>query len=324
MKAIKYIKYGSPQVIKIVEIDMPQPKENQVLIKVHASSVSPAECAFRSADPFVIRFFGGLFAPKSIPGDMFSGEIVERGKNVTAFSVGDKVFGATGPSMGAHAQYVALDIDQAIVKMPENMSFAEGCSIADGAITALPFLRDHGSVHANHHILINGASGSIGTYAVQLAKYYGATVTAVCSGNNIDLVKSLGADYAIDYTKEDFTQMQSTYDIIFDAVGKSSFAKCKAALKPDGIYMTTIPNLSLLMQSMFSSKKTGKKAVFAATGLRKPGDKKADFEFLRKLADQGRLKTIIDKVYSMNAIVEAHEYVEKGHKVGNVVVQFLD
>lgn len=163
MKAIKYVKYGSPQVIRIVELARPQSKENQVLIKVHASTVSPAECAFRSADPFIIRFFGGLFAPKHIPGDMFSGEIVDRGKNVVAFSLGDKVFGTTGPSMGAHAQYVALDIDQAIVKLPENVSFADGCSIADGAITALPFLRDQGSIHAGHHILINGASGSIGT-----------------------------------------------------------------------------------------------------------------------------------------------------------------
>lgn len=324
MKAIKYIKYGSPQVIRIVELDKPKPKENQVMIKVHASSVSPAECAFRSADPFVTRFFGGILAPKSIPGDMFSGEIVELGEKVTTFSIGDKVFGTTGPSMGAHAQYVVLDSNQAIVKMPENMSFEEGCSVSDGAIVALPFLRDQGSVHAGQHILINGASGSIGTYAVQLSKYYGATVTAVCSGNNIDLVKSLGADYAIDYTKEDFTQKKNAYDIIFDTVGKSSFPKCKAALKQDGIYMSTVPSFLLLLKSMISRKKAGKKAIFAATGLRKPSDKKADFQILGKLVHQGKLKTIIDRVYSMNEIVEAHEYVEKGHKVGNVVVKFQD
>lgn len=321
MKIVNYKKYGTPEVIQIIDARKPEPKENEVLIKVMTSSLSPAECAFRKADPFIVRFFGGLTKPKGVPGDMLSGVIEDVGSSVTKFKVGDRVFGSTGPAMGAHGEFLILKDSDALAILPEELAFYEGSSIADGAITALPFIKDHARLSEGQHILINGASGSIGTYAIQLAKYYGATVTAVCSGKNHDLVKSLGADITIDYHKTDFTTHENAYDVIFDTVGKSSFGKCKNALTKEGKYLTTVPDFGAMIRGMFLKNKQTKKPIFAATGMRKPEDKLPDFEFMAVLAKEGKLKTVKDRVYNFETIKEGHAYVDTGHKVGNVVLE---
>ncbi|WP_052111093.1 NAD(P)-dependent alcohol dehydrogenase [Pontibacillus yanchengensis] len=206
MKAILYKKYGSPNVIQYIERNRPVPKEDEVLIQVKATTLSPSDIAFRSGKPFLIRFFDGLVKPKSIPGDAFSGDVVEVGKSVRSLKMGDRVYGTTAPSNGTHAEFVTISEKGAIAKVPDTMTYGEAASLADGAITALPFLRDNGQLREKQTVLINGASGSVGSYAVQLAKNYGAEVTGVCSTANLELVKKLGADYVIDYTKKDFTE----------------------------------------------------------------------------------------------------------------------
>lgn len=323
MKVVAYSKYGTPDVIEIREIEKPTIKENEMLIKVHAGCISPAECAFRAADPFITRFFSGFFKPKAYAGDMLSGEVVEVGSAVTKFQVGDRVFGTRGTDMSAQCEYVTITEQHAFVKIPEGLDYFEAAALADGGITALPFLRDTGGIKEGMHVLINGASGSVGTYAIQLAKLFGASVTAVNSGRNKDLVVGLGADYFIDYKVEDFTQKIDTYDIIFDAVGKSSFSKCKQALKANGVYMSTVPTLGLMLKAAFGGKK-GKQAKFSATGLRKPHEKEPDLEYLAKLAVEDKLKTIIDRICTFEDIKEAHTYVDSGRKRGNVILSLTN
>ena len=321
MKIVNYSKYGSPDVIEIINREKPTPKENEVLIRVMTSSLSPAECAVRKADPFIVRFFAGLTSPKGVPGDMLAGLVEEVGSQVTKFKAGDRVFGSTGQSMGAHGEFVCLKDSEALVLLPEGLEFYEGSSIADGAITALPFLRDQAKLSKGQHILINGASGSIGTYAIQLSKYYGAIVTAVCSSKNHELVKSLGADIVIDYHKTDFTNNTNQYDVVFDTVGKSSFGKCKQSLTAKGVYLTTVPDFGAMVQTILFKNKKSKKAIFAATGLRKAADKIPDFELMRELALEGKLRTIADKEFTFTTIKDGHAYVDAGHKVGNVVLK---
>lgn len=323
MKAIVYEKYGSPEVIKLKEVVKPIPKDNEVLIRIHSTAISPSDCAFRKAKPFVVRFFDGLIKPKSIPGDILAGDIEAVGKNVTKFNVGDHVFGATGTNYGAHAEYTCLSEEGAIVIKPTGITYGDGAALADGAITALPFLRDNANIKKGQKILINGASGSVGTFAVQLAKHYGAIVTGVCSGTNIDMVKSLGADYVIDYTKEDFTTYHEAYDIVFDIVGKSRFSQCKKSLKANGIYMTTVPTIGVLLQMLWTSKIGNKKAIFAATGLRKPRERAKDLSYLGELTEEGIIKSIIDRVYPLEKMAEAHRYVDQEHKKGNMIVNMV-
>lgn len=320
MRIVKYVKYGSPEVVTVIDKEKPSAAADEMIIRVETVGVSPAECAFRSADPFITRLFGGFFAPKAVPGDYFAGVVEETGAELTHLKKGDRVFGTTGAKMGAHSQYAVLKKDDAVVALPEELDFYEGSAIADGGITALPFLRDSGKIQEGQHVLINGASGSIGTYAVQICKIYGAEVTAVCSSKNHELVKSLGADHVIDYHKVDFTKNDNTYDIVFDTVGKSSFKASKASLTENGIYLTTVPAVPEMMRTLFVKKDTGKRAVFSATGLRKASDKLPDFKWLADQAVAGKLKTVQDKVYSLDDIVEAHHYVDKGHKVGNITV----
>lgn len=323
MKTAKYNKYGSPDVIQIIDQDKPTPREDEILIKVHASSLSPAECAFRKGKPFIVRFFAGLTAPKATPGDMFAGTVQAVGKEVHNFTPGDRVFGSTAPATGSHAEYLVMKSDQTIARLPEILTFEEGTSIADGGITALPFLRDNGQIKSGDHILINGASGSIGTYAIQLAKNYNATVTAVCSKRNHELVRNLGADYVIDYTQQDFAANHHTYDIIFDAVGKRSYNQCKGALKEGGKYLTTVPTAAVIFFSLLPKSSKRKRPVFAATGLRKPEDKIPDLTWMAQLAAEGNLKTVIDKTYTFDTIREGHAYVDEGHKVGNVILRIV-
>jgi NADPH:quinone reductase-like Zn-dependent oxidoreductase len=313
-------KYGSPDVLRLAEAEKPVPDDNEVLIRVHAATVTPADIAFRKGNPFISRFFTGLLKPKFTPGDEIAGEIEAAGKNVRGFNKGDKIFGSSGTAFGAHAEYICLPGEAALGIMPANADYGEAVAVCYAGLTALPFLRDKASIKSGQEVLINGASGSIGTLAVQLARYYGAEVTGVCSTANLELVRSLGAERVIDYTKEDFTKTGQTYDIIFDVVAKSSFSRCKNALKPNGIYLTTFPSLGIMIQSIWTSKFSRKKAMFEATGLRPAPEKSKDLLFLKELTEACKLKPVIGRRYPLEQIAEAHMYVEKGHKRGNVII----
>ncbi len=319
MKAVVVSKYGSPDVLRIQEVNDPVPKQGEMLIRVKATVVADADCAFRRGKPFISRFFTGLIKPKHIPGDAFAGIVEQPGGS--GFKPGDRVYGSSGTNFGTNAGLIALSGAEAVALSPKNMTFEEAAAISEGSLTALPFLRDHAKLQKGQRILINGAAGGVGVCAVQMAKYYGANVTAVCGPNNLEFVKSLGADSAIDYTKEDFTQGENLYDVIFDAVGKSTFSKCKAALLPNGIYLTTVPTTGAMLAMMLTSKSKGKRVAFAATGLRKPADKKKDLEFLRELIERGKLKAMIGGSFDLERMADAHRYVETGHKRGSAVVR---
>lgn len=321
MKSIICTRYGGPEVLQLKEIEKPVPKANEILIKIFSTTVAAEDCAFRRGKPFAARLFvtGGIFKPiKNILGTEFSGEVEAVGEKVSRFKKGDHVFGDTGVLLGTYVEYICLAEDSAISHKPNNITFNE--SVCGGFLTALPFLRDHGKIQKGHKVLIYGASGAIGTYAVQIAKYYGAEVTAVCSTGNVEMVKSLGADNVIDYTKKDFAQAEQEYDIIFDSVGKSSFAHCKKSLKQTGIYLRTVPTLKIFLDMFWTSKVGTKKAKIAFCGLREACEKTKDIVFLKNLIENGKIKPVIDKIYTLEEIVEAHSYVEKGHKKGNVVI----
>ena len=247
----------------------------------------------------------------------FAGEIDAVGRAVTLFKPGDQVFGMSPDKFGAYAEYLVLSEAAPVVTKPANLSYEETVGICDGATTALTFLRDTAKVQRGQSVLINGASGAVGTYAVQLAKYYGAQVTGVCSGANIDLVKSLGADQVIDYTQADFTQNGQMYDVIFDAVGKSSFPRCKNSLTPNGVYLSTVPTLGIVWYMAWTAVSGSKKAKFVTAGLMQS---KQNLNFLKELIEAGRLKSVIDRCYPLAEIAEAHRYVDTGHKKGNVVL----
>lgn len=321
MKAIIITKYGSPEVLQVQEVAKPIPKDNEVLIKIHATTVTTSGSFMRRGVPYFGRLFTGLTKPNvSIPGTDLAGEIEAVGKDVKQFKPGDAIFAATDTNFGAYAEYTCLPEDGAIALKPANMNYEEATSICEGALTALPFLRDEGEIKSGHKVLINGASGAIGTFAVQLAKHYGAEVTGVCSTTNVEMVKSLGADRVIDYKKEDFTNSSETYDIIFDTVGKSSFSQCKNVLKPGGRYLSPVFSSGILLQMLATSIIGNKKVKFAATGLRSKEDKVKDMNFLKELIEAGHLKSVIDRRYPMEQIVEATRYVDAGHKKGNVVI----
>jgi NADPH:quinone reductase-like Zn-dependent oxidoreductase len=309
-------RYGPPQALAIREVPRPEPGLEQVLVQIHASVVTPSDVAFRNGELWIARLFSGPFKPRlPILGDAFAGVVVRIGSGVTRFAVGDRVAGSTGPELGAHAQFAVVDEAGAIVRLPEDVAFGAAAGLCDGGLTALPFLRDHGQLKSGQHVLINGASGSIGTAAVQLARAMGAVVTGVTSTRNVELVRALGADRVIDYTKEDFTAGDAAYDVIFDTVGKSSFGCCLAALKPEGIYLSPTPMLSPSML-----RKTGRRARFAATGLRRPAEKAKDLVELFDWVREEKLRTVVERVYALADIVAAHARVETGHKVGSIVV----
>jgi NADPH:quinone reductase-like Zn-dependent oxidoreductase len=321
MKAIVITKYGPPEVLKLQEVDKPAPKVNEVLIKIYATAVVATDPMFRKGDPFIGRFFTGLTKPKhSIPGDVFAGEIEAVGKDVTLYQTDDKVIAACAMTQGGQAEYICLPEDGPLAIKPVNMSYEEAAGVPDGGLGALNFLRDAAKIQSGQTILINGASGSVGTYAVQLAHYFGAQVTGVCSTVNVELVKSLGAHQVVDYTKEDFTRNGQTYDIIFDAVGKSSFSRCKNSLTQNGVYVATVPMLDFMLGVLLTSKSKGKKAAFVAPGLRSSSEKSKDLNFLKELVEAGKLRSVTDRRYPLEKIVEAHRYVEKGHKKGNVII----
>ena len=317
MKAIVYTQYGPPEVVHLQEVERPSPKGNEVLIKIHATTVNRTDCGFRLPRPFIVRFFSGLFRPKrKILGSELAGEIEATGKDVTLFKKGDQVFGLTDNSFGAHAEYKCLPETASIVTKPANMNFDEAAAVCDGAILALSQIKKL-DLQKGLKILIYGASGSIGSAGVQLAKHFGAKVTAVCNTKNLELLKSLGAEELIDYTKDDFTKNGRVYDVVIDAVGKSSFFRCKNLLKDGGVYIST--DLGFLSQNPFLALWTrfiGKKRVLFPI----PKDSKEDIMFLKELIEAGKYKAVIDRRYPLEQIVEAYRYVETGQKTGNVVI----
>jgi NADPH:quinone reductase-like Zn-dependent oxidoreductase len=324
MKAVVCNAYGGPEVLEIVEREKPTPGPKEVLIRIQASVVAPSDCAYRKGEPFMLRLFSGLSRPKSVPGDLFSGAVVAVGDGVTRFAVGDEVFGAAGTSYGCHAELLGLAETAALVKKPPMIDHAAAVSLCDGGLTALPFLRDQARLEAGQRILIIGASGSVGTYAVQLAKHLGAHVTGVCSTRNLELVRGLGADAVIDYTAEDFTARDETYDAVFDAVAKSSYSSCKGILTPRGRYLTTVPSLGIMLQMLATKLFSRRRVRFAATGLNKPAQKIADLNYLLGLLGAGRLRPVIDRRYPLAEIVAAHHYVETGRKRGNVIIEVAE
>jgi NADPH:quinone reductase-like Zn-dependent oxidoreductase len=314
MKAIVYTKFGPPEILQLRDVEKPTPKDNEVLIRIYATSVVKEEPDMRKSPGF-----NGLWKPwHPILGQEFAGEVEAIGRNVTRFRPSDQVFGMG--MFGAYAEYTRMSENSAIALKPINMSYEEAASIPNGALTALPFLRDKGNIRDGQRVLIYGASGSVGTAAVQLAKYFGAEVTGVCSTTNLELVKSLGANEVIDYTQEDFTKNGKVFDIIFDTVAKRSFAACQDSLTDEGVYLTTSPALAPLLQALSLTKNRGKRAKFMAAGLRRASEKVKDLGFLTGLIEAGKLKAVIDRTYPLEQMVEAHRYVEEGHKKGNVVI----
>jgi len=321
MKAIVYNKYGPPEVLQLEEVEKPIPKENEVLIKMHSTTVNRTDCGFRKPEYLFVRLVSGIFKPKrKVLGSELAGEIEEIGGSVKRFSVGDQVFGLSTYKFGTHAEYICLPENGSIAIKPNNITYNEAAAICDGAFLALNYIRKI-DFKKSPKILINGASGSIGSAAVQLASYFGAEITAVCETKNFNLVKSLGAIDAIDYTKEDFTKNGQLYDNVLDAVGKSSFFKCKKILKPGGVYFST--ELGYMWQNIFLTMLTpimsSKKVKFPI-----PKDRKEDILFFKELIEKGKYKAVIDRVYPLEKIVEATKYVETGQKTGNVVITVAD
>jgi NADPH:quinone reductase-like Zn-dependent oxidoreductase len=321
MKAIVCKKYGPPDVLQLKEVEKPVPKENEVLIRIHAVAVTTEDPLNRKGEPFFARVFTGLIRPKNpILGNEFAGEIeAVGGVDVKLFKEGDQVLGSTGTDFGCYAEYVCMPEEGLLAIKPANLTWEEAAPVC-GALAAWNFLKDMANIQSGQKVLINGASGSVGTSAVQLARFFGAEVTGVCSTANLDMVRSLGADKVIDYTKEDFTQTGQTYDIIFDAVSKSSFSRCKGSLTQNGVYLSTVPGLPILLQMLWTSKIGSKKAKFSATGLRPVPERLVFLKELIELIEAGKLKSIVDRRYPFEEIAEAHRYVEKGHKKGNVVI----
>jgi NADPH:quinone reductase-like Zn-dependent oxidoreductase len=317
MRAIVCTKYGPPEVLQLMDMEKPVPRDKEVLIKIQATTVNRSDCGLRSAKPFFVRFFTGLFRPKrKILGSELAGEIEAIGKDVRLFKKGHPVFGLTGDDLGAHAEYICRPEESPIVAKPANMNYEEAAAVCDGAMLAFTYIKRI-DLQKGQKILIYGASGSIGTAAVQLAKSRGAQVTAVCNTKNMEIVKSLGADDVIDYTKEDFAKNGQAYDFVLDAVGRSSFFRCKKLLKKDGIYMST--DLGFLSQNIFLivwTKFFGRKKVLFPL----PKARKEDVSFFKELIEAGKYKAVIDRRYPLEQIVEATRYVETRQKTGNVVI----
>ena len=325
MKAILWTKYGSPDVLQLAETEKPAPKDNEVLIKIIATTVTAGDCETRSLDfpiflALPLRMWIGFRKPKenTIPGTELAGETEAVGKDVNNFSVGDQVFGASGMGFGTNAEYICLpeepdEMQRGIAIKPANMTFEEATTVPFGGRDALHFMR-LANIQGGEKMLINGAGGSIGIFAVQLAKYFGAEVTAVDSGEKLDMLRSIGADHVVDYTQEDFTKSSQIYDIIFDIIGKISFSRSNKVLKKNGTYLLANP-MSQIIRGLWTKMTSGRKVIMqTASGTTE------NLIFLRELIEAGKLKTVIDRSYLLEEIVAAHEYVETGRKKGNLVI----
>lgn len=321
MKAVYCTQYGSPEVLEIREIDKPTPKENELLIQVVSASITTADTMIRQGTPFYGRLFIGLTKPKHpIMGTGFAGVVVEKGNRVSQFEIGDEVFGETILNFSSNAQFLVVNEEGVVTKKPKNVSFAGAASVCDGLLTSYNFLSKIATVKPGDKVLINGASGSLGTAAVQLAKYFGAHVTAVCSHSNIQLVKSLGADEVIDYTQQDFTKATHNYTIIYDTIGKSSYSDCKKILYPKGIYLSPVLSMNLLCDMFRTSIVNKKRAKFSATGILKETELKEMLKTITELLQSEVLKMVMDKEYTLEEIKDAHSYIESGRKKGNVTL----
>lgn len=321
MKAIVYTKYGPPEVAQLMEVPKPIPKDNELLVKVYSSTVNRTDSGFRSAEYFISRFWSGLLRPKyQILGCEFAGIIEEIGKGVTTFQKGDKVFGYNDKTFGGHAEYLTIAETEAVTNIPDNISFDEAAALTEGGHYALVDIRA-AKIERGQNVLVYGATGAIGSAAVQLLKHFGSTITAVCNTKNVELVKSLGADIVIDYQTQDFTKTENKFQFIFDAVGKSSFGQCKPLLTEKGIYISTElgkngENILFALTTPFWG---GKKLLFPI-----PTITKKDVIFLKELVQKGEYKPVIDQKFTLEKIVDAYKYVETGQKTGSVVIKIVE
>jgi 2-desacetyl-2-hydroxyethyl bacteriochlorophyllide A dehydrogenase len=316
MKAAVYTQYGSPEVLQIKEVTKPVPKNNEILVRVKATAVNSGDVRLRKADPFAVRFFFGLLKPKkNVLGSVFSGEVESVGNEVKLFKAGDHVFGHTDMNFGAYADYICVPQDGSVTLKPTNVSNIEAAVIPFGGVTALHFIKK-AEIKQNQKVLVVGASGAVGSAAVQLAKSFGAIVTAVCSTGNVELVKSIGADKVIDYKKEDVTQSGETYDLIFDAVNAMPVSGAVRLLANNGTLVLSAAGMPEMMYGLWASLTKGVKVIAGVIG-----HTKADIDFLKELVAAGKFKPVIDKTYTLNKVAEAHAYVEQGHKKGNVAIE---
>lgn len=323
MQAVVCTQYGGPEVLQVQKVAKPSPKDHEVLVRIHASTVTAADTMMREGAPYVGRLMLGLFKPKNaVTGTGFSGVVETVGAAVTSFKPGDKVFGESIFGYGTNAEYTCVSEEGVVAHLPKNVNFEEAASVCDGPMTSLNLLRNLANIQPGHEVLIIGASGALGTAAVQLAKHLGARVTGVCSGANTVLVKSLGADEVIDYRQVDFRDNGKAYDIIYDTVGKSSFSQAKNSLKKTGIYLSPVLGLPLLWDLFWTSFFGSKKAKFGATGMKPVPELRVLLQELREMMAKDRLKTVIDRRYQLSEISEAHRYVDTGHKKGNLVLAF--
>jgi NADPH:quinone reductase-like Zn-dependent oxidoreductase len=319
MKAAVCRRYGSPDAVTVEEVPTPRPGDGEILVRVRAATVGVVDGLARSGSPFYARTHFGLRRPRfPVLGSDFAGAVEAVGTAVTGFGVGDSVFGTVAPRFRAHAEYVCLPSSGAVAPMPAGVSFAEAAALADA--TALCFLRDKAGLREGQTVLINGASGAVGAAAVQLARHYGAVVTGVCSGPHTGLVRKLGAEAVIDYTRTDFTRAGQRYDVIFDVAGKSSFLRCRGVLRAGGVYLTTAPSPAIMVQMPWTARFGRTRAVVAFTGLRSAALKRADLLVLRDLVEKSELSAVIGARFPLERIAEAHARVDAGHKKGNIVV----
>ncbi|MED1781289.1 NAD(P)-dependent alcohol dehydrogenase [Brevibacillus fortis] len=317
MKAIVYEQYGPPNVLQLQDVATPVPKDDEILIKVYAATAAAGDWRLRKADPFLARLFNGLWKPKKVKilGFELAGVVESTGSGVTQFKPGDAVYAACGNGFGAYAEYKCLPENGCIALKPANMTFEEAAAVPVGAYTALQFLRK-GNIQPGRRVLVYGASGSVGTYAVQLAKHFGAEVTGVCSTSNVELVRSLGANRIIDYTKENFADDDTVYDIIFDTVGKSPFQACVERLTPNGFYLRAVHFSPLpIIRGIWTNMTSGKKVIGGTAK-----ENAEDLRYVKELIEAGKLRSIIDRIYPLEQAADAHSYVELGHKKGNVVL----
>jgi NADPH:quinone reductase-like Zn-dependent oxidoreductase len=317
MRAAVHTRYGPPEVVRITEVEKPAVKHDQVLVRVHATTVNRTDCGLRAAKPFIVRFFIGLRRPRvTVLGNEFAGEVEAVGGEVTSFKTGDRVFGFNGDSFGAHAEYLVMAEDGPLATMPAGLTYEEAAPSTEGSHYARSLIRS-AKVQRGQDVLVNGATGAIGSAAVQLLKVLGANVTAVCDTANLELVRGLGAGRVIDYTAEDFTRDEQTYDVVLDAVGKSSFGRCRRLLRPGGTYLST--DLGPLSQNPLLALVTplfGRRKVRFPLPKQDPGM----VAYFKELIESGAFRPVVDRRYRLDQIVEAYRYVETGQKLGNVVI----